>query len=93
MKKIIDIIDTTDEPNIIEKIIDNQTTTTMKTEIYNDTIAFNAACCVYDVKPTTVTYEGQEVLGALVRDEDGQVTIMLVCDQAAWDNSEYKNRY
>lgn len=65
----------------------------MNYQIYQDTIAFAAACCVYDVKPTAVTYEGQEVLGALVRDEDGQVTIMLVCDQAAWKNSEYKNRY
>lgn len=65
----------------------------MNYQIYQDAIAFAAACCVYNVTATTVTYEGQEVQGALVRDEDGQVTIMLVCDQAAWDNSEYKNRY
>jgi hypothetical protein len=65
----------------------------METQIYQDTIAFAAACCVYNVTATTVTYEGQEVLGALVRDDNHQVTIMLVCDQAAWDNSEYKNRY
>jgi len=65
----------------------------METQIYQDNLAFAAACCVYNVNPTTVTYEGQEVQGALVRNEDGQVTIMLVCDQAAWENSEYKNRY
>ena len=65
----------------------------METQIYQDNLAFNAACCVYNVTATTVTYEGQEVQGALVRNEYGQVTIMLVCDQAAWDNSEYKNRY
>lgn len=65
----------------------------MQTEIYNNTIEFNAACCVYDVKPTAVTYEGQEVQGALVRNEDGQVTIMLVCDAAAWSDAEFKNRY
>jgi hypothetical protein len=40
-----------------------------------------------------VTYEGQEVQGALVRNEYGQVTIMLVCDQAAWEQAEFKNRY
>ena len=65
----------------------------METKIYNDTIAFNAACCVYNVTATTVTYEGQEVLGALVRNDQGTVIITLVCDQAAWENSEYKNRY
>lgn len=65
----------------------------MQTEIYNNTIEFNAACCVYDLKPTAVTYEGQEVIGALVRNEDGQVIILLVCDAAAWENSEYKNRF
>lgn len=65
----------------------------MQTEIYNNTIEFNAACCVYDLKPTAVTYEGQEVLGALVRDDNGQVKIMLVCDQAAWSDAEFKNRY
>lgn len=65
----------------------------METQIYQDNLAFAAACCVYDVKPTSVTYEGQEVQGALVRNEDGQVTIMLVCDQAAWSDAEVKNRY
>lgn len=65
----------------------------METQIYQDNLAFNAACCVYNVTATTVTYEGQEMQGALVRDDNGQVTIMLVCDQAAWENSEYKNRY
>jgi hypothetical protein len=65
----------------------------METQIYNDTITFAAACCVYNVTPTSVTYEGQEVQGALVRDDNGQVTIMLVCDQAAWSDAEFKNRY
>ena len=65
----------------------------MNTQIYNNNKAFAAACCVYNVNPTTVTYEGQEVLGALVRDDNGQVTIMLVCDQAAWSDAEFKNRY
>ena len=65
----------------------------MNTQIYQDNLAFAAACCVYNVTPTSVTYEGQEVQGALVRNEDGQVTIMLVCDQAAWSDAEFKNRY
>jgi hypothetical protein len=65
----------------------------METQIYQDNLAFAAACSVYNVNPTTVTYEGQEVQGALVRDDNGQVSTMLVCDQAAWENSEYKNRY
>jgi hypothetical protein len=65
----------------------------METQIYNNNEAFVTACNANSVAPTTVTYEGQEVQGALVRDDNGQVTIMLVCDQAAWENSEYKNRY
>lgn len=65
----------------------------MENQIYQDTLAFAAACNANSVAPTTVTYEGQEVQGALVRNEDGQVTIMLVCDQAAWEQAEFKNRY
>jgi len=65
----------------------------METQIYQDNLAFAAACCVYNVTPTSVTYEGQEVQGALVRDDNGQVTIMLVCDKACWEQAEFKNRY
>jgi len=65
----------------------------METQIYNNNEAFVTACNANSVAPTTVTYEGQEVQGALVRNDQGTVIITLVCDQAAWDNSEYKNRY
>ena len=65
----------------------------METQMYQDIKQFNLACDLNNVMPTTVTYEGQEVLGALVRDDNGQVTIMLVCDQAAWSDAEFKNRY
>jgi len=65
----------------------------METQIYNNNEAFVTACNANSVAPTTVTYEGQEVQGALVRNEDGQVTIMLVCDQAAWEQAEFKNRF
>lgn len=65
----------------------------MEHQIYNNNEAFVTACNANSVAPTTVTYEGQEVQGALVRDDNGQVTIMLVCDEQAWLESEFKNRY
>ena len=65
----------------------------METQMYQDIKQFNLACDLNNVMPTTVTYEGQEVLGALVRDDQGKVIITLVCDQAAWSDAEFKNRY
>lgn len=65
----------------------------MEYQIYQDKQAFVTACNANSVAPTTVTYEGQEVQGALVRDDNGQVSIMLVCDKACWEQAEFKNRY
>ena len=67
----------------------------MKTEIqiYQDIKQFNLACDLHNVTPSTLTYEGSEVIGALVRDDQGTVIIILVCDQAAWDSAEFKNKY